>query len=138
MKRVVFVLATVFCVTLAIVVGNRLSVDATALVVGVACGVLASVPTSLLLIWALTRRDQTGRDISRGAQIGMGNHYPPVVVVNPGQGYTRPGFGAPQFYSTMDEMPMQGTPRQFKIIGDAETPGSAATRVLSGTGNGDW
>jgi hypothetical protein len=137
MKRVAFVLGAIFCVTLAIVVGNRMSVDATALVVGVACGVLASVPTSLLLIWALTRREQAARDTGRTAQIGMGNHCPPIVVVNPGQGYTRPGFGAPSFYPVTDEPPLPGTPRQFKVIGDADTPGSAAT-IYPGMSHREW
>jgi len=47
------------------VIGNRTSVDAIAVVVGVACGVLASVPISLLMIWALRYRQQErseGRD----------------------------------------------------------------------------
>ena len=37
----------------AVVIGSRISADAIAVVVGVACGVLASVPISLLMIWAL-------------------------------------------------------------------------------------
>ena len=136
MKRVVLVLGAIFCVTLAIVVGNRMSMDATALVVGVACGVLASLPTSLLLIWALTRREQAARDVGRAAQIGMGNHYPPVVVVNPGQGYARPGFGTPSFYPATDELPLPGTPRQFKVIGKSETPGRAPDYIYPG--KRDW
>jgi hypothetical protein len=39
-----------FSVALAVVIGNRMSTDAMAVVVGVACGVLASIPTSLLMI----------------------------------------------------------------------------------------
>jgi len=85
MKRVGLILGVVVVVALAVVVGNRMSVDAMAVVVGVACGVLASIPTSLLLIWALGRNARADAYGDRSAR------YPPMVVVNPGQRYGRPG-----------------------------------------------
>jgi hypothetical protein len=136
MMRVFLVLGAIFCVALAVVVGTRMSVDATALVVGVACGVLASVPTSLLLIWALGRRDQAGA-AGRAAGPGFGYQYPPVVVVNPGQGYGRPGWGQAAFPGS-DEMPLPGGGRQFKVVGEAETPGRASEYGYPAAGGRDW
>jgi hypothetical protein len=136
MMRVLLVLGAVFCVALAVVVGTRMSVDATALVVGVACGVLASVPTSLLLIWALNRRDPAGT-AARPAGPGFGYQYPPVVVVNPGQGYGRPGWGQAAFPGG-DDMLLPGGTRQFKVVGEAETPGRASEYRYPAAGSRDW
>ena len=81
MKRAGLILGVVFVMALAVVVGNRMSVDAMAVVEGVACGVLASIPTRVLLIWAL------GRKAGAGGYGDRSGHYPPIVVVNPGQSF---------------------------------------------------
>jgi hypothetical protein len=133
-KRGALVLGAIFCVALALALGNRMSVDATAVVVGVACGVLASVPTSLLLIWALHRRDQGA---GHPAGPGMGNYYPPIVVVNPGQNYGRTGWG-PAAYPVPEAPPAPGSSRQFKVIGEAETPGRAPEYLYPGMGAREW
>jgi hypothetical protein len=44
-----------FFVTLAVIVGYRLSSEAMAVMVGVIAGVAASIPTSLIVIWFTTR-----------------------------------------------------------------------------------
>ena len=44
--------SVVFAIGLAVLIGTRMSADALGVLVGVVCGVLASLPTSLLLIWA--------------------------------------------------------------------------------------
>ncbi len=59
MKKVIVPLMLAFGVTLAAFIGQRMSTDAMAVVIGVAVGVAASVPTSLLLV-ALLRRERTG------------------------------------------------------------------------------
>jgi hypothetical protein len=108
MKKWLAFLVVVSAVGLGVVVGNRLSVDAMAVVVGVVCGVGASIPTSLLLVLVMGRR---GR---REEQRRMG--YPPVVVVNSGsqgrygpQGpYLPPGPG------------WESAPRQFRVVGEEE------------------
>lgn len=41
----------VFSVTLALIVGQRLSAEAMAVVIGVIAGVAASIPTSLMVVW---------------------------------------------------------------------------------------
>src|SRR5512139_3591550 len=89
MKWSVIIVGVVFAVALAVVIGSRMSADAMAVLVGVVCGIGASVPTCLLLVWALVRRAQA---MAAGAQgygygrNGAAANYPPVVVVNPGYG----------------------------------------------------
>jgi len=45
---------TAFSVTLALVVGQRLSAEGMAVVIGVIAGVAASIPTSLLVVWFMS------------------------------------------------------------------------------------
>jgi hypothetical protein len=88
----------------------------------VVCGVVASVPTSLLLIWALGRRtDAGGTHTESKASSGIGMHYPPVVVVNPGPGYGAPGYGTSPAYPPDRNLPPPAAPRVFKVVGDEET-----------------
>ena len=107
MKRVATVAFIAFAVTLAVIIGQRMSTDAMAVVVGVACGVLASIPTSLLILAVSGRRGE--REVRQRRA-----DYPPVVIVNPGSNqprYLQPPFQAPQF---------QGQERQFRVIGDED------------------
>ncbi|MGD9100479.1 MAG: hypothetical protein PVF45_08360, partial [Anaerolineae bacterium] len=70
--------AVAFGVALAVVVGVRLDQAALAVVVGVVCGVGASIPTSLLIVSLMRRQDQkTWGERPRAVQS------PPVVVVAP-------------------------------------------------------
>ncbi len=48
-------LGLAFVVTLAVIVGLRLSAEAMAVTVGVIAGVAASIPTSLIVVWLTTR-----------------------------------------------------------------------------------
>jgi hypothetical protein len=123
MKRGVLIIGTVFAVALAVAVGSRMSADAMSVVVGVACGVLASIPTSLLLLWVLARR---GQAVERAGQAGMGNYFPPVVVVNPGPGYGMPAYGSsphalPAGGYAPAAPPLPAGQRSFKVVGDEET-----------------
>jgi hypothetical protein len=135
MRRSVAIIGVAFAVALAVVVGSRMSPEAMAVVVGVVCGVLASVPTSLLLIWALGRRGQgLVSEAERLGQGGMGNSphrggipYPPIVVVNPGPGYGVSGYGAPlpsllpSGYSVGESPSLPGSSRIFRVVGEEET-----------------
>jgi len=107
MKRVAIVAVIAFAVTLAVIVGQRMSTDAMAVVIGVACGVVASIPTSLLILAVSNRRGEREVPQQRSA-------YPPVVIINPGSNqphYLQPPFPMPQ---------MQGQERQFHVIGDED------------------
>jgi hypothetical protein len=120
MKRTLALIGAAFAVALAVVIGNRMSADAMAVVVGVVCGVLASIPTSLLLIWALGRRGY-GAGAESQARNNTGTQYPPVVVVNPGPGYGMPGYGPSPAPPIERSLPPPGSPRTFKVVGDEET-----------------
>ena len=124
MRRGVVIIGAVFAAALAVAVGSRMSADAMSVLVGVACGVLASVPTSLVLLWMLARR---GPGVERAGQSGMGNYFPPVVVVNPGPGYGMPAYGAASHalpaggYPVASPATLPAGPRSFKVVGDEET-----------------
>jgi len=109
MKKVATIALIAFAVTLAVIIGQRMSTDAMAVVVGVACGVLASIPTSLLILAV------SGRQGGRGErEVRQQRDYPPVVIVNPGNSqsrYLQPPFQAP---------PIQEQERQFRVIGDED------------------
>ena len=54
-RIVLFLMLMMFSVTLAIVIGQRLSEQAMTVAVGVVAGVAASIPTSLLISWMASR-----------------------------------------------------------------------------------
>ena len=78
--------AMAFAVTLAVMVGRRLSDEALAVLAGAVCGVGAAIPTSLLIVAVSRRRDER-RVQAPAPQQGP---YPPVVVVAPPVGQQRP------------------------------------------------
>jgi hypothetical protein len=107
LKKVATVAVIAFAITLAIIIGKRMSSDAMAVVIGVACGVLASIPTSLLIVAVSGRRGEREVQHRRG-------DYPPVVIVNPGN--NQPRYLQPPFPTPM----MQPQERQFRVIGDED------------------
>lgn len=117
MKNRVFVIGIVFAATLAYVVGNRLSNEAIAVVVGALCGISASIPISIALFIAASRNwgrvDETS---SRHETPEPPRTYaPPMMIFAPPQ---PPAAYPPQqlyFPSPMNDAPR---PREFKIIGD--------------------
>ncbi|MDE3090812.1 MAG: hypothetical protein KGJ80_15660 [Chloroflexota bacterium] len=110
-----------FAVALAVLVGNRLSNEAMAVVVGAVCGISASVPVSLALVIAASRnwgRGETPREV--GSDSAARHYAPPpqILVVSPPQPYPSPyGFSQSQYYLPPGA-PAEGAPRDFKIIGD--------------------
>lgn len=117
MKRFLYIVGIIFVVTLAIVMGTRMSPDALAVVIGIVCGVLASIPTSAMLVWVMRQRDKQV-EMQMGQMRAYGGQYPPVVVVN-GQGTNGYGstFSAPPL--TAGGPPPGG--RSFKVIGQENT-----------------
>jgi hypothetical protein len=120
MKKAIVPLLLVFAVTLAAIIGERMSTDAMAVVVGVAVGVAASVPTSLLLV-ALLRRERSGgwrAEPPASAQPQLQS--PNVIVLNPadllGQRRDQPYVPLPP-----PEMnAADGGMRRLRIIGSDE------------------
>jgi len=118
MKKALIPLMLAFGVTLAAIVGQRMSADAMAVVIGVAVGVAASVPTSLLLV-ALLRRERVGAwrpepPAAPAAQLPAPN----VIVLNPADllGARRE---APYVPLPPPELSMaDGGMRRLRIVGD--------------------
>ncbi len=84
MKKWIVPLMVGFGITMAIIIGRRMSTDAMAVVVGVAVGVAASIPSSVLIV-AILRRD---RRSWQGQEPPAQPAYPavpqqPVIVINP-------------------------------------------------------
>lgn len=122
MKKILALLVLAFGVTLAVIVGQRMSTDAMAVVIGVAVGVAASVPTSLLLV-ALLRRERA--EGSRGETPPAPAPYPQqfqppnLIVLNPADllGQRR---DAPYLPPLPDGYAQEGGLRRLRVIGDDE------------------
>jgi hypothetical protein len=113
LKQVGITLGVVFAITLAVVVGKQMSAEAMAVVVGVVCGVAAGIPTSVLLLVVLTRRErqQEHPPLRPGQQDG----YPPVVVIQGGAPQALPtGPQAGHWPASQPGPPVQ---RQFHVVG---------------------
>jgi hypothetical protein len=108
--------ALTFAVTLAVIIGNRLSDEALAVLAGAVCGVGAAIPTSLLIIAIMRRRDRPPEEWSNPHQPHPNQPqgvYPPVIVVTPSNAQQQPGWnGYPPSLTT----PIQ---REFTIVGGA-------------------
>ena len=122
MKRLVPIILLGFGVALAIVIGQRMSTDAMAVVIGVAVGVAASVPTSLLLVALLRKERATYRP-----DMGRDQMYPPalpqqqpnVIVLDPSQ----LGAGRNAQYQTPLPPPdfaPDGGMRRLRVVGSEE------------------
>lgn len=110
MKKGLLIIGVTFAVTAAIVFGVRASTDALAAVMGVILGVVASVPTTVLVIFILTRSRPGDRNTMAAPQS------PPVIVVNATErsALTTPPALPPPSY------PAEPV-RKWTVIGDAET-----------------
>lgn len=108
MKGLLKLSVIAFSITLGVVVANRMSGEAMAVVIGVICGVLASIPMSVIIL-LLTRR--LGEKETERRREGV----PPVVVINPG-----PQPQVNQLPSYFPSYPLEASPREFKIIGQDE------------------
>ncbi len=106
--------AIAFGTALAVVIGIRLDQAALTVIVGVACGVAASIPTGLLIVFLLRWRNAANE--SRAAR-GYGRELvqsPPVVVVAPP---TIPQLPQPTSWSGAYTPPAP-TKREFAVIGE--------------------
>ena len=97
-----WILGLAFAITLAVVVGQRLSAQAMAIVVGILAGVAASIPTSLLVVWATARLTlpRPGYEAPRPEPRER-----PIVVM---QAPPAPAYSAPQGYAPSGEATQPG------------------------------
>ena len=112
MKRLAIALLGAFVIVLAIVVGKRMSADAMAVVVGVVCGIGASIPTSLLMLFLLSRRQEA----EPPAPVAPAPQMPSIMIVSPPHGMLSPYGQAPTAYTQAPPNYMHG-PRQFQMLG---------------------
>ncbi len=112
---------TAFAATLAVMVGQRLSSEAMAVVVGVIAGVGASIPTSLIVVWMATRNAPTRSPQPPGSH----NSQTPSVVIVQGPGTPQPQLAPPTHYpqTAQSDPPypfLSPRPRKFNILGGLE------------------
>ena len=137
-RFIFLILGLAFVVTLAVIVGQRLSAEAMAVMVGVVAGVAASIPTSLLVVWFANRALLTSRatvemsvpaSAPRPAPV---EPQPQIVVMSPMGPAPMSGANLPVAYQNAmpysmnntagayASMPIAPTARQFTVIGGAE------------------
>jgi hypothetical protein len=116
-------------VVLAIIVGQRMSTDAMAVVLGVVFGVAASIPTSLLIVAATRGRRDEVRSYEPRYQAPQGHEPrpqppPQIYIVNPGQQPAGAPWLQPGIQAQLP-MPPGGyyTPqpqRRYHVVGEDE------------------
>ncbi len=119
LKIFVGLVAMAFAVTLAVIIGNRLSDEALAVLAGAVCGVGAAIPTSLLIVTVTRRRDQVRAPTMPTPQYQRS--YPPVVVVAPPG--VQQGAGAWNALPPSLNAPQQ---RNFTVVGGSPVETEAA------------
>ena len=132
MRRFLYFCLLCFTVTLALVIGWRLSDQAMAVIVGVVAGVAASVPTSLLVVWLALRyraEVQPAANFSAPAAEAVPAAPPQIIFVQSGPGPAAPppaqrsltmlpAYASPQ-PTALNGLPLG--PRQFTILGGEDT-----------------
>ena len=125
MKKLMVPMMLGFGVALALLIGRRMSTDAMAVVIGVAVGVAASVPTSLLLV-ALLRRErvltslQGGADAGEAQLRGQAPVQPPSVVVLNASDLMGARREAPQIPMPPVDLLQDGGLRRLRVVGESE------------------
>jgi hypothetical protein len=135
MKRFVIVLCLVFVAVAGWRIGDRLSSDALGMGIGVLFGIVAGIPTALLLLASSKRRaeaDDLPRASTQGRFPQNGYGYPafpqqpPVIVLagnaTPGHLPTQPG------YANFDQQARYALPapremaeeRKFRVVGEKD------------------
>ncbi len=127
-KTGLFIALIIGLVALVYTITSRLSAEALNVIVGALCGIAASVPVSLGLLIALTRRRDEPVEEEQAAS-GYPERidpypprppqspYPPVIVVAPPQGQLPSPYGG---YLPPGNMHEPTVTRDFRIIGEDE------------------
>ena len=107
-----------FAITLAIVIGERMSSEAMAVLMGVVAGVAASIPTSLIVVWIAAKvmlKPNESTPVEPPRVVVMQQ---PTPQPAPAYGYPAPqqypGWGGGPAYPAVAAPPM---PRKFTVIG---------------------
>jgi hypothetical protein len=123
-----------FGVTLAIIIGQRLSTEAMAVLMGVVAGVAASIPTSLIVVWiamqSMVKQMPAPQPVQRAEPPQPES--PRVVVVQQPVAATAPGYAQPVWgnypnANAYPAMPAPRPPRKFTVIGGTSEPEEVVT-----------
>ncbi len=128
MKKFLLLSLLIFITVIAWRIGERMSPDAISMGLGVLLGVLAGVPTALLLL--VSNRGRRGDEEMGARGRGQYGHYPPMAAQPPVIVITGPG-PAPQALPQQADHPTSARPvaagwdqrpaqRQFKVVGERE------------------
>jgi len=113
-KRFFSLIGIVFAITVGIIVTQRLSNDALALLIGLTAGVVVMVPLVALLIYILRRQEINRREEIRSSS----RNQPQVVVVAPP---AMQGYGSNQMalwnQARQNNWQMSRAEREFTIVG---------------------
>lgn len=120
MRRILPLSLMAGAITLAIIIGQRMSTDAMAVMIGVVFGVAASIPTSLLIALAArgSRREEPPyrRDDYQPAPPA-----PQIYVVSPGQmAPGLPGAGHQALQQPPASYYIAEPNRRYKVVGESE------------------
>ncbi len=131
MNRLIAFGVLAFSITLAVLIGQRLSDQAMAVIVGSVIGVVASMPMTAVVLWLTLRSRETTRyaqPLTR-SEPAPREEAPRIMVIQP-----QP-YAAPQYVqSTQYQQPVQGAylnppspmatysrpAREFKIVGQED------------------
>lgn len=121
LKTFAGVVAVAFAITLALVIGNRLTAEALGVLAGAVCGVGAAIPTTLIVVAVTRRRDgvESSREGWTPRQMSERQAYPPVIVVSP-QGLQPRGHQGWNELPASLSVPME---RDFTVVGGMSTDG---------------
>lgn len=122
MKRVVLIGSAAFGITLALLVSQRLSEQAMAVIVGSVIGVVASVPMTAVVLWLMLRTRMPVEAPTARHEYAPRDEQPRIMVIQP-QPY--PSAPAPlpspsSAYMPSATMCMPRNVRDFKIVGEAD------------------
>jgi hypothetical protein len=81
MKTLLLVVGLGFGLMMAYIIGERMSIDAMAVVLGVAVGIVASIPTTLLLVALVRRSRQDSYEAPRPPQQQLPYQPPPPQII---------------------------------------------------------
>ena len=116
-----------FGVTLAIIIGQRLSSEAMAVLLGVVTGIVSSIPTSLLIVWIATRNiskriDEVTQSVARTAAPAPApkeEPLPRVILMQQPVAPTVNAYPPQSGWAPLAASPMN-PPRHFTVIGGNE------------------
>ena len=116
-----------FGITLAIIIGQRLSSEAMAVLLGVVTGIVSSVPTSLLIVWIATRNiskriDEVAQAMTppaAPAPTPKEDQMPRVILMQQPAAPAMNAYVPQQGWAQAAASPMS-PPRRFTVIGGNE------------------